>query len=66
VTETDPIERVRILVSAASRTTDLALRALYVAEARSYLEAEGARLKGAADLVEAQETELARLARGAA
>ena len=59
----DAIEKVLILVSAASRAEDISLRALYVAEARTFLEAEAARLDGARRLVAAEEKELERVAR---
>lgn len=63
MTDHDAIERVRVLIAAASRAEDLSLRALYVAEARSYVDAEASRLDGARALVAAQEAELARVAR---
>lgn len=63
MSEHDAIEKVRVLLSAASRADDVALRALYVAEARTYVDAELARLEGARVLLEAQEAELARQAR---
>lgn len=65
MTDRDAIEKVRVLIAAASRAEDLSLRALYVAEARSYVEAEASRLDGARSLVAAQEAELARVARTA-
>lgn len=63
MTDHDAIEKVRVLIAAASRADDLSLRALYVAEARSYVEAEAVRLDGARSLVTAQEAELARVTR---
>lgn len=65
MTDHDAIEKVRVLIAAASRADDLSLRALYVAEARSFLEAEAVRLDGARSLVAAQEAELSRVTRSA-
>ena len=64
--EPDAIEKVRVLIAAASRVADLSLRALYVAEARTYVEAEAERLDAARRLVAAQELELVRVAKASA
>lgn len=59
----DALARARTLLSAASTVGTVSLRVLYVAEARTILDAEAERLAAARGLLDAQETELARLAR---
>lgn len=59
----DALARARTLLSAASTAGTVSLRALYVAEARTIIEAEAERLANARGLLDAQEAELSRLAR---
>lgn len=59
----DALARARTLLSAASTAETASLRALYVAEARTIIDGEAERLTNARRLLDAQETELERLAR---
>lgn len=58
----DPLAFVNALLSAASKTPDLGARTLYVGQARAAFADLAARLESAKILLEAQESELARIA----
>jgi len=60
----DTIADVRALLAAASTVPDVSLRIIYVAQARARFDAEVKRAEETRLLLDAAETELARLARG--